>query len=41
MPVTLRLGLFYGAIFIGTGASSPYLPVWFAHHGLSGAAGSA
>jgi PPP family 3-phenylpropionic acid transporter len=36
MPVTLRLGLFYGAIFIGTGASSPYLPVWFAHHGLSG-----
>src|ERR1700759_5070158 len=36
MPLTLRLGLFYGAIFIGTGASSPYLPVWFAHHGLSG-----
>jgi len=37
MPPPLRLGLFYGAIFIGTGASSPYLPVWFAHHGLSGA----
>ena len=37
MPLTLRLGLFYGAIFVGTGASSPYLPVWFAHHGLSGA----
>jgi PPP family 3-phenylpropionic acid transporter len=36
MPLTVRLGLFYGAIFIGTGASSPYLPVWFAHHGLSG-----
>ncbi|HEX5263713.1 MAG TPA: MFS transporter [Phenylobacterium sp.] len=34
--MTVRLGLFYGAIFIGTGASSPYLPVWFAHHGLSG-----
>ena len=34
--LTVRLGLFYGAIFIGTGASSPYLPVWFAHHGLSG-----
>jgi PPP family 3-phenylpropionic acid transporter len=33
----LRLGLFYSAIFIGTGASSPYMPVWFAHHGLSGA----
>jgi PPP family 3-phenylpropionic acid transporter len=37
MPMTVRLGLFYGAIFVGTGASSPYLPVWFAHHGLSGA----
>ena len=37
MRLPLRLGLFYGAIFIGTGASSPYLPVWFAHHGLSGA----
>src|SRR3569833_1999546 len=36
MPVTVRLGLFYGASFIGTGASSPYLPVWFADHGLSG-----
>ena len=36
-PLPLRLGLFYGAIFVGTGASSPYLPVWFAHHGLSGA----
>ena len=36
MPLTWRLGLFYGAIFIGTGASSPYLPVWFADHGLSG-----
>jgi PPP family 3-phenylpropionic acid transporter len=36
MPMTLRLGLFYGAIYIGTGVSSPYMPVWFAHHGLSG-----
>ena len=36
MPLTLRLGLFYGAIFIGSGVSSPYMPVWFAHHGLSG-----
>jgi PPP family 3-phenylpropionic acid transporter len=36
MPMTVRLGLFYGAIFIGTGVSSPYFPVWFAHHGLSG-----
>jgi len=37
MPLPIRLGLFYSAIFIGTGASSPYMPVWFAHHGLSGA----
>jgi PPP family 3-phenylpropionic acid transporter len=37
MPLTLRLGLFYGAIFVGVGVSSPYLPVWFAHHGLTGA----
>jgi len=36
MPLTVRLGLFYGAIFVGTGVSSPYLPVWFVHHGLSG-----
>ena len=36
MPLTVRLGLFYGAIYIGSGVSSPYLPVWFAHHGLSG-----
>ncbi|HEV2531927.1 MFS transporter [Phenylobacterium sp.] len=37
MSLPLRLGLYYGAIFVGTGVSSPYLPVWFAHHGLSGA----
>jgi PPP family 3-phenylpropionic acid transporter len=36
MPLTVRLGLFYGAVFIGSGVSSPYLPVWFAHHGMSG-----
>jgi PPP family 3-phenylpropionic acid transporter len=37
MSRPVRLGLDYGAIFIGTGASSPYMPVWFEHHGLSGA----
>ncbi|MEO8114392.1 MAG: MFS transporter, partial [Phenylobacterium sp.] len=37
MSLPVRMGLFYGAIFLGTGVSSPYLPVWFAHHGLSGA----
>jgi PPP family 3-phenylpropionic acid transporter len=30
------LGLFYCSIFIGTGASLPYMPVWFRAHGLSG-----
>jgi PPP family 3-phenylpropionic acid transporter len=37
MSLPARIGLYYAAIFIGTGASSPYLPVWFAHRGLSGA----
>lgn len=37
MSPAVRMGLFYGALFIGSGASSPYMPVWFAHHGLSGA----
>ena len=37
MTLPVRLGLYYAAIFIGTGASSPYLPVWFADRGLSGA----
>lgn len=36
MSLPIRLGLFYGSIFIGTGVSSPYMPVWFAHHGLNG-----
>jgi PPP family 3-phenylpropionic acid transporter len=37
MPTGLRLGLFYAAVFIGTGASLPYMPVWFRAHGLTGA----
>lgn len=37
MPLPVRLGLFYAALFVGTGASSPYAPVWFASQGLSGA----
>ena len=36
MATGLRLGLFYAAVFIGTGASLPYIPVWFGAHGLSG-----
>lgn len=37
MPLPIRLGLFYAAIFVGNGASSPYAPVWFHHRGLTGA----
>lgn len=37
MSLPVRLGLFYAAIFVGTGASSPYMPVWFADRGLNGA----
>jgi PPP family 3-phenylpropionic acid transporter len=38
MSIAPRLGLFYAALFIGTGASAPYAGVWFRAHGLSGAA---
>lgn len=37
MPQPLRLGLMYAALFVGSGASSPYMPVWFADRSLSGA----
>lgn len=37
MNSALRLGFFYAVVFIGTGASLPYMPVWFRSHGLSGA----
>jgi MFS transporter, PPP family, 3-phenylpropionic acid transporter len=37
MSLPVRLGLYYSVIFIGTGVASPYLPVWFAARGLSGA----
>jgi PPP family 3-phenylpropionic acid transporter len=37
MSLPLRLGLVYSAMFIGTGASAPYMPVWFADRGLTGA----
>ncbi|HWA60094.1 MAG TPA: MFS transporter [Caulobacteraceae bacterium] len=36
MPITARLGLFYVAIFIGTGVTGPYIGAWFNAHGLSG-----
>ena len=37
MTPALRLGLYYSAIFLGTGAVAPYMPIWFAARGLSGA----
>jgi PPP family 3-phenylpropionic acid transporter len=37
MPVMTRFGLFYAAIFLGTGASVPFMPLWFKAHGLTGA----
>jgi PPP family 3-phenylpropionic acid transporter len=37
MSMVSRLGLYYAAIFVGTGAAGPYMPLWFASHGLSGA----
>jgi MFS transporter, PPP family, 3-phenylpropionic acid transporter len=37
MSQPARLGIFYAALFIGTGASSPYMPVWFEGRGLNGA----
>ena len=37
MPVAWRLGLYYAALFIGSGASGPYAGVWFHAHGLTGA----
>lgn len=36
MPVIAGLGLYYAAIFIGSGASLPFMPVWFGSEGLSG-----
>jgi PPP family 3-phenylpropionic acid transporter len=37
MSMVSRLGLYYAAIFVGTGAAGPYMPLWFAAHGMSGA----
>ena len=38
MPLAVRIGLFHAAIYIGTGVSSPYMPVWFRAQHLSGTA---
>ncbi|MDP1738567.1 MAG: MFS transporter [Caulobacter sp.] len=36
MSRAVLLGLFYCSVFVGTGASLPYMPVWFRAQGLSG-----
>ena len=36
LPTGWRLGCFYALLFVGTGASLPYLPVWLKAQGLSG-----
>ena len=38
MSTPWRLGLFYALMFLGTGASLPYLPVWLRAEGMGGAA---
>lgn len=37
MPTTLRLGLVYAALYVGNGASTPFMPVWLSARGLTGA----
>lgn len=37
LPPAIVLGLFYAALFVGGGASLPFMPVWFKAQGLSGA----
>ena len=36
MPVVVGIALYYVAVFVGTGARLPFMPVWFQAHGLSG-----
>ena len=37
MSSRLRLGLFYFAVYLGTGANTPYIGLFFAERGLTGA----
>lgn len=37
MPLTVRLGLYFAAIFVGTGVTGPYIGGWLHAQGLSGA----
>ena len=37
MSTALRLGLVYVALYVGNGASTPFMPVWLSAKGLTGA----
>ena len=37
MPTALRLGLVYVALYVGSAASTPFMPVWLSAKGLTGA----
>ncbi|MFM1959977.1 MAG: hypothetical protein RL588_1494 [Pseudomonadota bacterium] len=37
MPAALRLGLVYAALYVGNGASTPFMPIWLSERGLTGA----
>jgi len=37
MSTALRLGLVYVALYVGNGASTPFIPVWLSAKGLTGA----
>lgn len=37
MTIPVRLGLFYAALFLGSGVSGPYLSLWLDAHGMTGA----
>jgi PPP family 3-phenylpropionic acid transporter len=35
LPTRWRQSLFYALLYAGTGASLPFIPLWFSHHGVS------
>ncbi|PHR59219.1 MAG: hypothetical protein COA47_09650 [Robiginitomaculum sp.] len=36
MPASIRISMFYGALFLGLGGTFAFLPVWYAGRGLGG-----
>lgn len=37
-PTVLKLGIYYATLYVGSGAGTAFISVWFKGHGLSGAA---